>query len=67
MISTKRIDDFVKNHQIDGKVKSSYARRATGLLPAGPPCGRGEGKLSKIDIFLSGKSRPQGGSFNLEE
>jgi hypothetical protein len=26
-------DDFVKSHHIDGKVKSSYARRATGSLP----------------------------------
>jgi hypothetical protein len=25
-------DDFVKSHEIDDKVKSSYARRVTGLL-----------------------------------
>jgi hypothetical protein len=35
IILVARNGDFVKSHYIDGKVKSSYARRASHLKPSG--------------------------------
>jgi hypothetical protein len=51
------VDDFLKSHHIDGKVKSSYARRASHLKPSGAIL-RNEEYLSYVAMIYPVKSAP---------